>query len=108
MSRTIKPAMKIQLDGVDMEWDGAGSRYFCLQSIDASAGNAKVAVVYREVGGDYPARLTSAHEIMRDPLIISHARIKIRPGGASAFILGATRSGDVRLSDDIPGWVGKP
>jgi hypothetical protein len=106
MSRTIKPALPIVLDGVSMEWDGAGNRYYCLQSIVRERGNAKVAVVYAEYGGDYSQDL-AGHEIMRVEAIVSHPTIKVRPDGQSAFVLGATREGKVYLSDDIPNWVGK-
>src|SRR5580765_6792359 len=107
MSRTIKPGVTIVLDGVSMAWDGAGNRYYCLQSIVKARGNAKVAIVYVERGADYGTDLTGK-EIMRVEEIVSHPHIKIRPDGQSAFVLGATREGKIHLSDDIPGWVGKP
>jgi len=97
----------IVLDGVSMAWDGAGNRYYCLQSIVKARGNAKVAIVYVERGADYGTDLTGK-EIMRVEEIVSHPHIKIRPDGQSAFVLGATREGKIHLSDDIPGWVGKP
>lgn len=107
MSRTINVPGDIILDGTAMDWDGAGNRYYAIQSVLKDQGNKKCCIVYREVGNDYSTDFAN-HEIMRVPEIVSHPTIQIRPDGQSAFILGATSEGKVHLSNDIPGWVGKP